>query len=138
MEEKFTKAEMEIVHKYLSMAYDEFITLYKEVMKQKGFINDHHSVDPWEHHEDYVVLWQNGRKYICPIYPDGACCLNPLYMGDDGKPHLSTSSIGGNVYGSDIAKYNAQHGIFNKVHHYASLQCLQAFSTRDTEENVPY
>ena len=94
MEEKFTKAEMEIVHKYLSAAYDEFITLYKEVMKQEGFINDHLSVDPWEHHEDYVVLWQNGRKYICPIYPDWACCLNPLYMGDDGKPHLSTSSIG--------------------------------------------
>ena len=80
MEEKFTKAEMEIVHKYLSAAYDEFITLYKEVMKQEGFINDHLSVDPWEHHEDYVVLWQNGRKYICPIYPDWACCRSTWEM----------------------------------------------------------
>lgn len=41
--------------------------------------------------EGYVIL-DTGK--ICPVYMNNTCSLNPLYIQDDGKMHLSTWSTG--------------------------------------------
>ncbi len=50
-----------------------------------------------------VYKSDNGREYVgnIPCDQDGTpatvFCINPLYVGEDGKIHLSTMSVGGNV-----------------------------------------
>ena len=37
--------------------------------------------------------------YVCAMPKDGSmCCLNPIYVNDDGIPCLSMCSVGDNVY----------------------------------------
>lgn len=133
---ELTKEERNMIHKYLAAKYKEFISVYTAVMEQKGFINDH--TNEWEAHEDYVVLWQGNGREVCPIYPKSVCCLNPLYLAEDGKLHLSTTSVGGNVEYGDVNRHNYVHGIFNKVHRLASYEIAEKFSTNETEENMPW
>lgn len=133
---EFSKDDMNMIRSYMAMKHKEFIATYKAIMEQGGFVNDHNG--EWEPHEDFVVFWKGSTKEICPIYPSSACCLNPIYVGEDGKPHLSRWSVGGNVVGDDIKRYNEMHSPFNNVHRNWGIECLQKFSTRDTEDNVPW
>lgn len=51
---------------------------------------------------------ENGYCAICPM-ANTYYSVNPLIIGADGRVHLSTTSVGGVVYGS-IEKYNVEHG----------------------------
>lgn len=57
-----------------------------------------------------VALMESG--YVCPVSMCRTFCLNPLYIGNDGKVHLSCTSVGGTFYGKQICdphsvmKYN--------------------------------
>ena len=136
---QFSKEQMEVINAYLADQFNNFIGVYKALMEHKGYIDDHnYGARGFIPHNDYVILWNSEGKHICPIYKNSVCCLNPLYLDEDGKVHLSTRSIGSNVEYGDIARHNNRHGIVNRVHRFASLECCQYFSTEETEENMPW
>lgn len=133
---EFSKEERKVIEKFLAAKYNEFSNVYNAVMEQQGFVNDHSG--DFEPHTDYVVLWTGDGKYICPVWKSSVCCLNPLYVAEDGKVHVSRRSIGGNVEYGDVAKHNRIHGMYHHTHHFSSLECAEYFSTTENESNMPW
>ncbi len=86
------------------------------IYKKDGFIvNDHNSGTEHMPISDWAIV----RLYeldkagnvcsldLCPVATfTFVTCLNPLYIGKDGHVHLSTCSIGGNIWNMDIDRYN--------------------------------
>lgn len=57
------------------------------------FIDDHRSSAAATSLNNYVLVEHDGQ--LCPFPMNNGSCLNPLYIGEDGKVHLSRWSIGG-------------------------------------------
>lgn len=56
-------------------------------------------VGVWLHRSRPDAERQWADWYVCAMPGDGSmCCLNPIYVGKDGVPYLSTASVGDNVY----------------------------------------
>ena len=65
-------------------------------------IDDHGPKAPVrERRVEGVVLVKNNHLglFICPIFRKEWCSLNRLYIGADGRVHLSTQSVSGNLQG---------------------------------------
>ena len=90
--------------------------ILRTLKKENGFVDDHdkkfHTLTegPWPL---TVVKFSRINRpeeiELCPVYICRACSINPFYMSDDNKVHLSTWSIGGVVYNGDIDEYNKGH-----------------------------
>ena len=88
------------------------------IYEKDGYIvNDHNSGTEHMPISDWAVV----RLYeldkagnvrgleLCPVATfTFVTCLNPLYIGGDGHVHLSTWSVGGNVWNMDIERYNRE------------------------------
>jgi hypothetical protein len=66
--------------------------LLEVAFKAETFINDHNKGE--EKFDGFVVL-RNG--HVCLIHKNNLFCLNKLYIGKEGKIHLSASSVAGNM-----------------------------------------
>ena len=67
-----------------------------------------------------VWLHRNGKEssriweewHVVWLPKDGSmCCLNPIYHDDDGIPHLSTASVGDNVWAGWPSSYHPERNI---------------------------
>jgi hypothetical protein len=82
----------------------------KVALESTTYINDHKSSDNEEKFEGFVVL-RNG--HVCLIFKSSYFCLNRMYVDKEGKLHLSTGSVAGNVITAGttvekaIEKYNS-------------------------------
>ena len=57
------------------------------------YIDDHNGGNRVQSLKDWVLVEYNDQ--LCPFPTRGmGACLNPLYLDDDGKVHLSRMSIG--------------------------------------------
>ena len=85
-----------------------------ELAIREGFIiNDHNSGTEKMPLSKWGVVklthLDTGEEDLCPISMDSiVTCMNPLYVGKDNHVHLSTWSIGGNVWYLDIERYNKE------------------------------
>lgn len=118
----------------------ETMEMVKEVF-QNGFINNHN--DQEDRCEYVGILTQpwKGKLYVVPLYP--MCCINPFYFSEnDGRVHLSTSSIAGTI---DARKHcgNMQAAVdeFNRdrlysrgVDGYCPFESLLLISKEDWEK----
>lgn len=74
--------------------------IVEALRKQGSFVDDHgykgDCLPPYIYliYEDQDRDGQ-ARQSICPTHWDSYFSINPLYMGEDGKAHLSRWSIGG-------------------------------------------
>ena len=93
------------------------------IYKKDGFIiNDHNSGTEHMPISDWAIvrLYEydhtgklNGMD-LCPVATfTFVTCLNPLYIGKDGCVHLSTWSVGGNLWNMDIERYNHEFSADN-------------------------
>jgi hypothetical protein len=84
--------------------------LLEVAFKAETYINDHRSNDNEEKFEGFVVL-RNG--HVCLIFKSSYFCLNRMYVDKEGKLHVSTGSVAGNVITAGttvekaIEKYNS-------------------------------
>lgn len=80
-------------------------------------INNHNDRD--ERIDGYLIIEraQYNFKYVAPVFNGAYFSVNPLYVGEDGRVHISTRSIGGAVapfqhngnMEKAIAAYNKEH-----------------------------
>ena len=105
-----TDADIGEVHK----EQEKIMGIYEE----EGYIiKAHNSGTEKMHRYDWAVV----RLYeldkagnvrgleLCPVATFSfVTCLNPLYVGKDGHVHLSTCSVGGNLWNMDIERYNRE------------------------------
>lgn len=94
------------------------------IYKKDGFIiNDHNSGTEKMPISDWAVVRLYEYDYagnlngidLCPVATFSfVTCLNPLYIGEDGHIHLSTWSVGGNLWNLDIERYNREFSPENK------------------------
>ena len=89
--------------------------ILRALKRDAGFIDDHdeefHPLvdDKYRYPLVVVKYYRIGRPEedeLCPVYNCRGCSVNPFYMGEDGKVHLSMWSIGDVVYNGNIDKYN--------------------------------
>ena len=114
------------------------------IFKKDGYIiNDHNSgtekmplrnwavVRLYEYDRDSLEV---SAVELCPVAMFSfVTCLNPLYIGKDGHVHLSTWSVGGNLWNLDIDRYNREFSPSNKDgwHSYQKVELVF-----DPEEGV--
>lgn len=79
--------------------------LVKKVKEDNCMVIDNH--DDSERKLYGVALLSNGT--VGALIDSWCFCINELYLSNkDGRVHLSTYSVGGNVYHKDIEKYNEE------------------------------
>ena len=78
----------------------------------EDFINDHNDR---EDRVNTVGIWMRNlgtQAEIVPVYA-GTFCINPFYLGKDGRVHLSTCSCGGTVIGGNVDRFNHEMSMNN-------------------------
>ena len=75
-----------------------FKTIVDAVKANNNTVIDDHNTGGKELKLAGLGLLQIGdREHAVALLDKTVFCLNPVKMGEDGKPHLSTSSVGGNI-----------------------------------------
>jgi hypothetical protein len=94
----------------------EFKETFAVAMESKTFINTHNRRNSEEKFDGFAVL-RNG--YIVLLMNDTYFCLNEMYV-EDGKLHLSTLSVAGNIISKDldmsvaVNNYNEEYIRYNE------------------------
>jgi len=96
------------------MTNNNYVQIISEIF-ENGYIDDHNG----RHMEtnvvgNYVDEMDNHKV----VYLDEECnfCVNPFYMGNDGKAHLDRASINGNVYTRNEGNLETAVHRFNDEH----------------------
>lgn len=106
------------------------------VKAANGYIDNHNDrfVDLDKENVEIMKFYRynkarNGRYVkaevdIVPVYKGTLNCLNPIELAPNGKAHLSTWSIGGNVVRGDIETFNREHSVkWLKEQGYTVMSC---------------
>jgi hypothetical protein len=81
----------------------EFKEIFEVAMQSKTFINTHNGLNKEEKFDGFGVL-KNG--YIVLLMEDTYFCLNHMFV-EEGKLHLSTMSVAGNIISKGITMEQA-------------------------------
>jgi len=77
----------------VKLAETQAIVTMMSCAENKEYVDDHNGGGRVRSLDGWVLVEYNSQLCPFPINGRGAC-LNPLYIGDDGKVHLSRWSIG--------------------------------------------
>lgn len=89
--------DLDIMKDENSAKRNELIEIVARLTNGESYIDDH---DNSEANAEGICV--SDTLYVCPVFYENGFCLNPLYIEDDGKIHLSASSIGGTFRRGDI------------------------------------
>ena len=74
----------------------EIKQVFDACVSNGGYVDNHKK---WETElrspQNFGLFFYNDNAYLVPMRQ--YCCVNPLRIERDGKVHLSTSSVGGNI-----------------------------------------
>jgi hypothetical protein len=89
------------VNESFEMILDDQLLTVLTALRQKPVMVDDHNGRFTERPVEGVALVRNDflGTFLCPIYRREWTSLNQLYVGLDGRVHLSTRSISGNLSG---------------------------------------
>lgn len=91
-------------------------SIISAVHKHGGFIDNHSGeftrMDDNRFGPIVLCRYTHGKRKledVCPVYTGTVNCLNGMYVDNDGFAHLSTYSVGGNVWYGNIQKFNREY-----------------------------
>ena len=114
---------------------EELQEIMSQLLADKFFINDHNSGDeklPLSNWAIVKLTKEDGEEELCPASMDAfVTCMNPLYIGKDGHVHLSTWSVGGNLWNLDIERYNREFSPDNKDGYHVNQHLEMVYNPDD-------